>query len=292
VIPHDPVAARPWLILGCGYTGEVLAGRLLDAGAAVTIVRRDAAALAAIAARLGGRARAVVVDIAEPDALAALAPLARNAVVVHLAPPAGPDGAPEAALAAALRDHGVHRLVYVSTSGVYRPAAGARVDEDWPLAPATPAGAARLAAERAIAASGVAHVILRAPGIYGPGRGVAARLRAGTYRIVGDGSAHVSRVHVADLAAALERAGTAVAPPRPIYNVADRDPCTAAEHGDGAAALLGLPPPPRVPAAQVGGDVAGMLLADRRIDAARLERELGWTPRYPSWRDALREELG
>jgi hypothetical protein len=29
-----------------------------------------------------------------------------------------------------------------------------------------------------------------------------------------------------------------------------------------------------------------MLLADRRIDAGRLARELGWTPRYPSWRDA------
>jgi nucleoside-diphosphate-sugar epimerase len=287
VTAHDSVDARPWLILGCGYTGEVLARQLVAANAQVTIVRRDAAALAAIAARVG-KARAVVASLADAASLAAVASLARDANVVLLAPPAGI----EDALARALKDSGAHRLVYISTSGVYGPARGARVDEDWPTAPATPAGHARLAAEGAIAASGLAHVILRAPGIYGPGRGVAARLRAGTYRIIGDGTAHVSRVHVEDLASAIIAAATATAPPRTIYNVADRDPCTAAEHGDGAAAMLHLPPPPRTPADQVSPDVAGMLLADRRLDASRLERELGWTPRYPSWRDALAAELG
>jgi hypothetical protein len=42
-----------------------------------------------------------------------------------------------------------------------------------------------------------------------------------------------------------------------------------------------------VAAASVDPEVAGMLLADRRIDASRLVRDLGWAPRYPSWRDAL-----
>jgi nucleoside-diphosphate-sugar epimerase len=290
VTAHDPVDARPWLILGCGYTGEVLARQLVAPNAQVTIVRRDAAALAAIAARVG-KARAVVANLADAASLSAVASLARDANVVQLAPPATPDGSAEASLARALVDAGAHRLVYISTSGVYGAAKGARVDEDWPTAPATPAGEARLAAERAIEAAGLAHVILRAPGIYGPGRGVAARLRAGTYRIIGDGAAHVSRVHVEDLARAIVLAATATDPPRTIYNVADRDPCTAAEHGDGVAAMLQLPPPPRVPAEQVTPEVAGMLLADRRLDASRLERELGWTPRYPSWRDALAAEL-
>lgn len=273
----------PWLVLGCGYTGEALLRRL-DA-APVTVVRRDAAALAALAAR-HRHVRAVVADLADPDAVAALAPLAAGARVVHLAPPASRDGAVDGAVAAALAGAGARRLVYVSSTGVYAPGGGARVDEAWPLAPATETGRARLAAERAIAAAFPGAVILRAAGIYGPGRGVAARLRAGTYRIVGDGAAHVSRVHVDDLAAAIVAAATHPSPPHLVYNVADRDPCTAAEHADGVAAALGLPPPPRVPAAAVPPDVAGMLLADRRIDASRLERDLGWAPAYPSWRDA------
>ena len=273
-VPHDPIDARPWVILGAGYVGEAVARRLLDAGAAVTVVRRDAAALAALAARLPG-VRAAALGLDDRAALAAL--IAPGAVVVHLAPP--PAGAIDAPAA--------HRLVYVSSTGVYAPGGGARVDEDWPLAPATASGAARLAAERAVLAAAPPAVVLRAPGIYGPGRGVAERLRAGSYRIVGDGTAHVSRIHVDDLAAAIVAAGTARSLPRAVYNVADRDPCTAAEHGDGVAAALGLPAPPRVAADQVSPEVAGMLLADRRIDAGRLEAELGWTPRYPSWRDAL-----
>ena len=273
-VSHDPVAARPWLILGAGYVGEALGRRLLAAGAAVTLVRRDAAALAALAARLPGAAAAAV-DLADPAGLAAVIP--PGAIVVHLAPPP----------ATAIDAPAAHRLVYLSSTGVYAPGGGARVDEAWPLAPATASGAARLAAERAVLAAAPPAVVLRAPGIYGPGRGVAARLRAGTYRIVGDGAAHVSRIHVDDLAAALIAAGTARSLPRTVYNVADRDPCTAAEHGDGLAAALGLPPPPRVPADQVSPEVSGMLLADRRVDASHLEADLGWAPRFPSWRDAL-----
>lgn len=273
-VSHDPAAARPWVILGAGYVGEAVARRLLDAGAAVTVVRRDGALVAALAVRLPG-VRAAAVDLADRASLGAL--IAPGAVVVHLAPPP----------AAAIDAPGAHRLVYLSSTGVYAPGGGARVDEDWPLAPATASGAARLTAERAVLAAAPPAVVLRAPGIYGPGRGVAERLRAGSYRIVGDGAAHVSRIHVDDLAAAIVAAGTARALPRAVYNVADRDPCTAAEHGDGVAAALGVPAPPRVAADQVSAEVAGMLLADRRIDASRLEADLGWTPRYPSWRDAL-----
>jgi nucleoside-diphosphate-sugar epimerase len=178
--------------------------------------------------------------------------------------------------------------VYVSSTGVYAPAAGAWVDESWPVAPATASGAARVAAERALQAAGAPPVvILRPPGIYGPGRGVAARLLEGTFRVIGDGRAHTSRIHVEDLAAAIHAVGAADAIASPIYNVADLDPCPTGEYADAAAALLGLPPPPRVAADAVPADVAGMLLADRRIDASRLTRELGWTPRFPSWRDAF-----
>jgi nucleoside-diphosphate-sugar epimerase len=277
---------RTWIVLGCGYTGGHLARRLAaapDDVAALVLVRRDVAPVAPLAAELG--ARAIAADLAKPETLAAL-PF-DDAVVVHLAPPALPGGDAERALASAAR--AAFRIVYLSSTGVYAPGGGAWVDESWPLAPATASGAARVASERALAAACGEHpsvVILRAPGIYGPGRGVAQRLRDGTFRVIGDGRAHTSRIHVDDLAAALHLAGTAAAP-SPIYNVGDRDPCPTGEYADLAAARLGLPPPPRVPADTVPAEVAGMLLADRRIDASKIERELGWTPRYPSWRDAF-----
>ena len=129
-------------------------------------------------------------------------------------------------------------------------------------------------------------VRLRVAGIHGPGRGVVERLKAGTYRLIGDGTTAVSRVHVDDLVACALAAGDAAAP-ADVYNVADEDPCTSRELALAAAALLGLPPPPSVPLSAVDGEVAGMLTADRRIDSGRLRRELGVVLRYPSWRDAL-----
>ena len=63
------------------------------------------------------------------------------------------------------------------------------------------------------------------------------------------------------------------------------------EVADAVAARLGRPPPPRVPASAVAPEVAGMLTANRRIANRRLREQLGVALRYPSWRDALAEEL-
>ena len=266
-----------WLIVGCGYTGTALARALLARGDDVAITRRDPAAAAARAAELGPRAFGRAADLA-----AAPLPAAPPATVaVCLAPP-GADPAREAAHLVAADPA---RVVYVSSTGVYAPAAGAWVDEAFPTEPATAAGRARLAAERAIAAAAPGAAILRAAGIHGPGRGLVERLRAGTYRIVGDGRAHVSRIHVDDLVSAIIAAGTSAI--AGAVNVADDDPAPIGEVADALAAALGVPPPPRVPATAVDPELAGMLTADRRIANARLRRELGVSLRYPSWRALL-----
>lgn len=124
--------------------------------------------------------------------------------------------------------------------------------------------------------------VLRVAGIYGPGRGLAARLAAGTYRIIGDGSAHVSRIHVDDLVEAIVRAGSGqLAGP---VNVADDDPAPIGELADLLAVRLGVALPPRIAAADVDPEVAGMLTADRRIANWRMKRELGVVLRHPSFR--------
>jgi nucleoside-diphosphate-sugar epimerase len=263
-----------WVIVGCGYTGRELARRLVaEGGHELVVTRRDAAAAAAIAAELGPPVRGMALDLGRE-----LPALPAGAIVACLAPP-GPDPAGEIARLAAACD----RLIYVSSTGVYGAGHGAWVDESWPLAPITREGAARVAAERALPGSAIA---LRAAGIYGPGRGLVDRMRAGTYRIVGDGSAHVSRIHVADLAQAIIDAGA-----RPhvtgAINIADDSPDPIGIVADSLAAQLGVAPPPRIDPSVAGEPAAGMLLADRRIANARMKRELGVALRYPSWRDAL-----
>ncbi len=271
----------PWIIVGCGYTGTRLARALVGQGADVTITRRERTAASDLAAQLG--AIGVRADLADPASLRGI--LAPDAIVVCLAPP-GPDPAGEQrALIAAAAD--ARKLVYVSSTGVYAPGGGAWVDEHWPLAPVTPSGKARVVAEAALAEARIPWISLRVAGIHGPGRGLVDRIRAGTYRIIGDGRAHVSRIHVDDLVAAIVAAGTSTV--TGAVNVADDDPSPIGEVADAVAARFGMPAPPRVSPDSVPPEVAGMLTADRKIANRRLREALGVVLRYPSWRSVLDE---
>ncbi len=256
-----------WVIVGCGYTGVRLAKRLA-ATADVTVTRRTLAAAEAVAAGL----QPAAYTLGEP------APLVTGAIAIVAAPP-GADPRREVAAIVAARPA---RLVYLSSTAVYGAGGGAWVDEQWPVAPITAAGVARAAAESALDDAAIA---LRIAGIYGPGRSMVERLRAGAYRVVGDGKSHVSRIHVDDLVEAIVRAGTSDV--RGPVNLADDDPAPIGEVADAVAAQLGLPAPPRVDASLVSPEIAGMLTADRRILNARMKRELGVTLRYPSWRAGL-----
>jgi nucleoside-diphosphate-sugar epimerase len=270
-----------WSIIGCGYTGTHLVHALQQLGATITITRRDAAVAAELAQQLG--VTGVGADLAQRGSFA----VPPGAIVVCSAPPAGVPGGEIANLIAGCA--GASRLVYLSSTGVYGPARGAWVDESAPIAPITESGRARALAEAALVHATLPTVTLRIAGIYGPGRGLAARIRAGTYRVIGDGTSHVSRIHVADLVTAILRAGTTgvVGP----VNVADDDPAPIGAVADAVAAQLGVAPPPRVPVESVSPEVAGMLTADRKIANRRMHDELGVALRYPSWRDGLAAEL-
>lgn len=271
-----------WILVGAGYTGARLARALVGQGADVTLTRRTVAAASELATQLG--ATGVRADLAEPATLRGIIP--PDAIVVCLAPP-GPDPAAEIH---GLLDAAAHarKLVYVSSTGVYAPGGGASVDESWPLAPITPSGRARLVAEAALADARIPWVTLRVAGIHGPGRGLVDRIRSGTYRIVGDGRAHISRIHVDDLVTAIIAAGTSNV--TGAVNVADDDPAPIGEVADAIATQLGLPLPPRVPADSVAPEIAGMLTADRRIANRRLREELGVSLVYSSWRSVLQKE--
>jgi nucleoside-diphosphate-sugar epimerase len=303
MVPSMPAA---WLVVGCGYTGTLLARTLAaqpDVASEILVTRRDPAVARALGAAIGARGERL--DLAELAAAGAAgaagsaagegasgdvgAPFAvpPGAIVVVTAPPGSdPAGEIRGLLAWA---HGAARIVYVSSTGVYGAGGGAWVDETWPVAPITASGHARAAAEAALAGSTVPWVALRAAGIYGPGRGLVDRIRAGTYRVIGDGTSCVGRIHVADLVTAILRAGTGDV--AGAINAADDDPAPIGAVADAVAARLGLPPPPRVAASAVPPEVAGMLTANRRIANRRLRDELGVVLRYPSWRDGVEAEL-
>ena len=99
-------------------------------------------------------------------------------------------------------------------------------------------------------------------------------------------------IHIDDAAsataAALER-GTGV------YNIVDDDPATAADVLTTIAAIVGAKPPLRVPvwlARLAAGEVGVSYLTQIRGSSnAKAKRELGWAPKWPSWRDGFRHGL-
>lgn len=270
---------RPWVVVGCGYTGMYLVRALLGQSAAVTITKRDAGAAFELGRQLG--VRGVRADLSDRESLVGLVP--DDAIVVSLAPP-GQEPAREIQNLLAVCET-AHKLVYVSSTGVYGRGGGDWVDETWPIAPLTASGKARAEAEAALSRSTIPWISLRSAGIHGPGRKMIDRIRDGTHRIVGDGTAYVSRIHVTDLVAAIIAAGEK--PVTGFVNVADDDPSPIGIVADAIAKHLGVPPSPRVPVDSVSPEVAGMLTADRRIANRRMKEELGVELRFPSWRTSL-----
>jgi nucleoside-diphosphate-sugar epimerase len=183
-------------------------------------------------------------------------------------------------------------LGYLSTTGVYGDRGGGWVDESSELRPSGERGRRRVAAEKAWLdlwrRCGVPVHIFRLAGIYGPGRSPFDALRAGSAGRIDRPGQVFSRIHVEDLVGVLV---ASMARPRPgaIYNVCDDGPAPPAEVTAYAAALLGVAPPPLVPFEMAGlSPLAKSFWDDNKRVANRLiKQELGFTLRYPSYREGL-----
>ena len=187
---------------------------------------------------------------------------------------------------------------YLSTIGVYGDAGGAWVDEITPVCPASERGARRALAENqwcAFAAETGKRVdIFRLPGIYGPGRSVIEQLKAGTARRVIKPGQVFNRIHVTDIAGALERAMalavTGQAPDEHIYNLVDDEPAPPQDVIAFAAHLLGLPSPPEIPfeTANLSPMARSFYSENKRVRNVRLKTALRFQLTYPSYREGLR----
>jgi nucleoside-diphosphate-sugar epimerase len=143
---------------------------------------------------------------------------------------------------------------------------------------------------------------LRYGGFYGPGTSIslapdavmAAPIRKRQFPIVGDGNGVFSHVHIDDAAAAT---AIAVERGRPgIYNVVDDEPAPVREWLPVLARALNAKPPRRIPrwmGRLLAGEAATILMTDvRGASNEKAKRELGWKPRYASWRLGFAQGLG
>ncbi|WP_338070797.1 NAD(P)-dependent oxidoreductase [Actinomadura citrea] len=137
--------------------------------------------------------------------------------------------------------------------------------------------------------------VLRYGAFYGPGAidDQVELLRKRQYPLVGRGTGYSSWVHLDDAASATVLAVEQKA--RGVYNIVDDDPAPASEWLPYLAGCAGAKRPRRVPvwlARLLAGDQAVVMMTEGRgFSSAKAKRELGWEPRYPSWRQGFKEEL-
>ncbi|WP_304951008.1 MULTISPECIES: SDR family oxidoreductase [unclassified Sulfitobacter] len=271
------------LSIGHGFSARALAARLVPQGWRIVGTTRSPDKADAIA---DTGVEPVVWPGADLGALIAQFP---NVLVS-----AGPDSAGDPVLNAVedavIRAAPDLRWVgYLSTTGVYGDHDGDWVDEDTPLTPSTKRGRARVTAEaRWQAIPDLPLHIFRLAGIYGPGRGPFAKVRAGTARRIIKQGQVFSRIHVEDIAQALE---LSLQRPDPgaVYNLCDDDPAPPQDVIAHAAELLGLPVPPAIPFDQA--DMTPMARSfyaeSKKVRNDRIKQALGWAPQFPTYRAGL-----
>lgn len=216
----------------------------------------------------------------------------------HLLISAGPnaDGDPvlrELGEAIAARADRFEWVGYLSTTGVYGDRDGGWVDETSPCTPSTRRGQLRLAAEEAWQAiRGLPLHIFRLAGIYGPGRGPFAKVRAGTARRIIKPNQVFSRIHVEDIAQVLWASIRSPNPGR-VYNVCDDEAAPPQDVIAHAAELLDLPLPEAVNIedAEMSPMARSFYAESKRVSNHRIREELGVKLGYPSYRDGLRALL-
>jgi nucleoside-diphosphate-sugar epimerase len=271
-------------------------------------------------------AQPVVADALDPDAVAQAVAGAEPEVIVHqLTALSGPpdmrrpdrffevtnrlrtEGTDH--LLAAGRAVGARRFVAQSFAGwPFARAGGPVKSEDDPLDPNPPDGirathaAIRYLEDAVMSADWAVGIVLRYGGFYGPGTSVSSdpraeiseNIRKRKFPIVGDGGGVWSFIHIADAAsatvAAIERG-------RPgIYNVVDDEPAPVRDWIPALADALGAKPPRRLPrwlGRLAAGETATAFMTEiRGASNGKAKRELGWEPRYPSWRQGFAQGLG
>jgi len=164
---------------------------------------------------------------------------------------------------------------------------------DWrPIRSAVQGPAAIRHVEETVPAAVPEGIVLRYGTFYGPGASelLLDALRKRQLPVIGGGTGVWSFLEVTDAAAATIAAVDRGAPG--VYNVVDSDPAPVAESLTYLAKVLGAKPPLRIPAwlgrLLAGEFVVAQMTTSRGYSNEKARKELGWEPRYASWREGFR----
>ena len=308
---------RVFVAGGTGVLGRRLVPQLVARGHWVTATTTSAAKLNLLR-HLG--AGAVVMDGLDAASVGEAVAAARPDAIVHqmTAISVAHSGKPDMkhmdrwfATTSRLRTEGTdHLLAAAEATGVphvvaqsyaawngLRSGGWVKTEED-PLDPMTgtvaqPGMAAIRHVEESVVAAGGAA--LRYGWFYGPGAtdDLVEPIRKRQFPVVGGGTGYCSWVHLDDAASATVLAVEQQS--RGVLNIVDDEPAPASEWLPYLAECAGAKPPMRFPtwlARPLAGDVAvAMMTEGRGFSNATAKQELGWTLRYPSWRQGFKEEL-
>lgn len=270
------------LIAGCGYVGSSLGSLLSSEGHTVFGLRRNVSALPPYI-------HPVRADLSAPLPPAALPPSLD--VVVYAASPSGSSEeayrdvyveGPLNLLSALAPQRGLHRFIFVSSTGVYAQRGGEWVDEESPAEPESESGKRLLEGEALVLGSPLPATVLRLGGIYGPGRsGTIQRMLNGASGGE-DPHRYINRIHRDDCAGALRHL-ILLEVADPIYLGVDHEPATRPTVADWLFARLGEE---FTPSGRNLSRNTPRARTNKRCSNARLISS-GYRFRYPTFREGF-----
>jgi nucleoside-diphosphate-sugar epimerase len=191
---------------------------------------------------------------------------------------------------------GAKTYLQQSVVGVARPKDGSAFDEDSPVVSNVliqSAIDAEAIARETGAAEGFTTAVLRGGSFYDPDsahtRMLAEALRKRALPVIGSGEAVWAMIHTDDAASAYVI--LAEQPREGVWHVVDDERVTVRQFLEGFASRLGARAPRRTPAWLAkwfaGEQAVAWFTQSTRTTNARLRRDFGWSPRYPTFREGL-----
>jgi len=277
-------------ITGCGHIGKLLAQQLLKKKISVTGYVSSESSMAECKNR---NIPCEIIDLDNPLPDINLT----GHRIIYLAPPPR-SGKADTRITNYL--HAVEKLkpekfVLISTTGVYGDCKGAWIDETTALNPTADRAFRRADAERQVQQFcqrlDIPLVILRVPGIYGPGKIPLARIKSGQPIVNQKDSPFTNRIHADDLVNVCQQA-LLDSMITGIYNVTDGHPGTMYEYFTGVAAAMNLPAPPAISLSEARQKLSEGMLSymaeSRRINNKKLLKDFELVLQYPRLQEGLK----
>jgi len=275
---------RHLLVFGPGYTAGHIMRRARREGWQVSATFRDA-----------GKAEALEKEGVAPipfddGAYESTQPV--TDILCSISPPEAGDPALSVWKSWLTQQKHIQTVHYLSSTNVYGDHGGAWVDETSETKPSLERGKRRVVAEQAwlklAKKLGAAGFVYRLAGIYGPGRNVFRSLKIGkSRRIIREGQVF-GRIHVEDIENAVWLAANS-RHKGGVFNLSDDMPTPPQQLVEAGAEMLGIAPPPEeaFESADLSPMARSFYLESKRVRNEKIKTELGFTFRYPTYREGL-----